>query len=359
MEDETIFGDDSDEEIIPSKETDFSKITSFAVSYPIRALKDMIDQNIIDLKPEFQRGFVWDIKRASKLIDSILSNLPIPNILLARRKTDESFIVVDGQQRLMTICSFLNGRFRTGDKEVTFKLKGLENKSWNEKQFIELDLVLQKKILNTALNSTILDNIDDDPRVIFETFYRLNTGGIPLTDQEIRNCIFKGNFNQILKELNNYEPWRKLISEYVPSKRMKDEELILRFFSLYNGKYLEYIQPMREWLNENMKNNQNGSEDIKNFIPIFKATIDYIKENLPIDVFKGGKRNFNRALLDAIVVSISEGITKKNIKNDPISNYEKLIEEGGNFWEYVTTGTTDKKKVKGRIEMAKSAFLEV
>jgi len=155
--DELKFDDDSDEENIAEEESDFQEITSYTVGNSVRTIVDMIDQDIIDLKPEFQRAFVWDIRRASKLIDSLLSNLPIPNTLLGKYKKTEKFIVIDGQQRLKSIYFFIHGEFKEDQKDRPFRLSGLENKSWNGKLYSELDEVLQRKIQNAIINSTIVD----------------------------------------------------------------------------------------------------------------------------------------------------------------------------------------------------------
>lgn len=355
--DEDLFDDDSDQEVIVSKENDFGEITSFAVTHNVRTIKSMIDDKMIDIDPDFQRGFIWDIKRASKLIDSLLSNLPIPSLLFAKRKIDEGFIVVDGKQRLSAIYYFLEGIFPEGEKKIQFKLKGLEGKSWNGKTFFELDELSKRKIFNSLINTTILTNVENNPRIIFEIFNRLNTGGVPLTNQEIRNGIFKGPFNIILKELNNFQPWKEMVSRFISSKRLNDVELILRFFSLYNGKYLNYNAPMREWINDSMDKNKLGSTDVNLFKDIFKETLTIFETYFPKDVFKGGRRNFNRALLDAMLVAISEGILNKNLNDNLLEKYYSLIELD-EFWENSSTGTTDPKKVKRRIELAKEYFLK-
>ena len=125
---ELKFDDDSDEETIAEEESDFQEITSYTVGNSVRTIIDMIDQDIIDLKPEFQRDFVWDMRRASKLIDSLLCNLPIPNTLLGKYKKTEKFIVIDGQQRLKSIYFFIRGEFKENQKDRPFRLRGLENK---------------------------------------------------------------------------------------------------------------------------------------------------------------------------------------------------------------------------------------
>lgn len=102
--DEPTFEDDYEDEEVEQVEQDLGSFHSYSFGYNINTMIDFIDKEIIDLKPEFQREFVWDIKRASRLIESILLGIPIPNILLAQSKDTEKFIVIDGQQRLKSIC---------------------------------------------------------------------------------------------------------------------------------------------------------------------------------------------------------------------------------------------------------------
>ncbi|CAD7778022.1 MAG: hypothetical protein KBONHNOK_01081 [Candidatus Methanoperedenaceae archaeon GB50] len=358
MTDNTLeFDDDSDEESITEEESDFQEITSYTVGNSVRTIIDMIDQDIIDLRPEFQRDFVWDMRRASKLIDSLLSNLPIPNTLLGKYKKTEKFIVIDGQQRLKSIYFFIQGEFKENQKDKPFRLRGLEGKSWNGKLYSELDEVLQRKIQNAIINSTILDNIDSNPRIVFEIFNRLNTGGVPLTNQEVRNCIFSGEFNEQLKKLNLCEPWRKIYGNPTPNKRMYDIELILRFFSLYNEKYKKYKAPMREWLNSEMKQNLKGLDDYDDFYRLFENTAKKIYSEFGEDVFKIKGRNFNRSVFDAIMVSIASGIINCNFKDNLKEKYDSLMDDP-NFQKCLVEGTTDSKKVKGRIDLAMEYFLD-
>ncbi len=354
---ESKFDDDSDEETIAEEESDFQEITSYTVGNSVRTIIDMIDQDIIDLKPEFQRDFVWDMRRASKLIDSLLCNLPIPNTLLGKYKKTEKFIVIDGQQRLKSIYFFIRGEFKENKKDRPFRLRGLENKSWNGKLYSELDEVLQRKIQNSIINSTILNNIDSTPRIVFEIFNRLNTGGVSLTNQEVRNCIFSGELNKQLKKLNLCESWRNLYGTPDPNKRMNDIELILRFFSLYNGKYKEYKAPMREWLNDEMKRNLSGLDDYGDFHSLFEKTVEKIYSEFGKDVFKLKGRNFNRSVFDAIMVSIASGVVNSNFEDDLQSKFHSLL-NNPDFQKSMVEGTTDSKKVKIRINLAMKYFLD-
>jgi len=202
-----------------------------------------------------------------------------------------------------------------------------------------------------------LDNIDTNPRIVFEIFNRLNTGGVPLTNQEVRNCIFTGEFNEQLKKLNVNNQWRNLYGNLNPNKRMNDIELILRFFSLYNEKYLDYSAPMRDWLNDQMKENIEGLSDFEDFHSLFEKTATKIFDELGANVFKVKSRSFNRSVFDAIMVSFASGIINSNFKDNLIQEYYSLLDDP-DFQSSIIEGTTDPKKVKSRINLAMYYFLE-
>ena len=290
------------------------------------------------------------------LIDSILIGLPIPNTMLAKYKKSEKFIVVDGQQRLKSIYFYIKGEFNDNGTIRPFKLRGLDGRKLDDKLFTDLDEVLQRRIYNTVINSTILDNIDSKPKIVFEIFNRLNTGGVPLTNQEVRNCIFSGQLNKDLKELNKYNHWRNLLKKDRPDKRLNDLELIQRFISLSGDKYKSYDQPMREWLNEEMKKEmENPLSD--EFVRVFKETIKLILDKIGVGAFTGKGRYFNRAIFDAVMIGVYNNLLVGKQLNNIKTIYNRLLEDK-TFQNYIIEGTTDKKKVKGRIELAVNYFGE-
>jgi len=157
------------------------------------------------VNPEFQRKFVWDIKKASQLIESILLRIPIPSIYVSESET-ERFEVIDGQQRLSSIFYFLDGKFpqidiKTKEKKIIdFKLTGLTSlKDLNHETYSGLEKIDQKKIRNYPLNIVVIEK-KSKPDIKFEMFGRINRGSMPLNDQEIRNCVYRGKFNKALNE---------------------------------------------------------------------------------------------------------------------------------------------------------------
>ena len=154
------FENEEIEEVIESSTNELSKIVSYNIANTIEVLKFKIDNQEIDLQPEFQRDFVWDINRASLFIDSLLIGLPIPSIFLGKSKEDETYMVIDGHQRLKSAYYYLQGKFNTKGKEQVFNLKKLDDRDWDSKTYDELDEKYQRRIRNAVLNTTIIEDID-------------------------------------------------------------------------------------------------------------------------------------------------------------------------------------------------------
>ncbi|OQX86744.1 MAG: hypothetical protein B6D55_05335 [Candidatus Omnitrophica bacterium 4484_70.2] len=245
---------------------------------PTRKVKDIFSdykRGDLDVRPAFQRGFVWDIKKASRLIESILLGVPIPVIYTAEIQ-DGTEIVIDGQQRLLSIFSFIDGIFPKSNKP--FKLRGLDVlKELNGLSFKELDKLIQKTIENYSVPFIIITK-DSDSDVKFEIFERLNTGSVKLNDQELRNCIYRGRYNDLLKELPDNQDFQFILNSPRLKERMLDRELILRFFAFYHNTYLKYKAPMKQFLNKEIEKyrnlDKNEELELRN---VFKKAVDLIK----------------------------------------------------------------------------------
>ena len=178
------------------------------------------------IQPDYQRKYVWDGKKASLLIESILMNIPIPIIYLAQTE-DGKINVIDGQQRLTSIFSFIEGKFPSGE---TFKLTGLQVlKEVKGKTFKELDETYQNKIFDYTMR-TITFTADSDPDLQYEIFTRLNTGSGSLNEQELRNCVYRGSFNEFVKELASDPDYLKLLGLTEADKRMQDVRCFTKEF---------------------------------------------------------------------------------------------------------------------------------
>jgi hypothetical protein len=208
------------------------------------------------LQPEYQRNFVATNQIASRLIESVLMDVPIPVIYLAEEK-DGTFSVIDGQQRLTSFISFVEGKFPNGSE---FKLYGLKVMSeLNRKNFAQLDKELQTKIKTTTIHSVIIKK-ESNEDIKFEIFERLNTGATKLNEDEIRNTVYRGKYIKLLAELAENELFDSLIRKDNYKIRMIYRGLILRFMALSEKSYINYKSPMKQFCNKELRENREMSE---------------------------------------------------------------------------------------------------
>lgn len=245
------------------------------------------------VNPEFQRKFVWDIKRASQLIESILLRIPIPTIYVSESES-ERFEVIDGQQRLSSIFNFMDGKFPRIDKKtkepkiIEFKLRGLRSlKNLEDKIYSDLDKISQKKIRNYPLNVVVIEK-KSNPHVKFEMFERINRGSMPINDQELRNCVYRGKLNRALNQIFCVnKDFLQLLNLKAPDTRFRDVELILRFLWFYDKTYLKYSPSVRMRINELMEEYRNlDDKKLNEFLEKFKTSVKLTKETFGTNAFR-------------------------------------------------------------------------
>jgi uncharacterized protein with ParB-like and HNH nuclease domain len=330
-------------------------ITSYGADMMVDGIVKRITDNSI-ITPPFQRGFVWDIEKSSRFIESLLLGLPVPGIFLSRHPKTSQLMVIDGQQRLKTLYYYFKGYFI--NESHPFKLKGLTS-DYNNLAYSELSPEDKRRLDDSIIHATIVkqDEPTEDNSSIYLIFERLNTGGMFLTPQEIRACIYHGKFNELLKSLNENRDWRAIFGK--ASSRMRDQELILRFFALYYN--LENYSPtMKEFLNKYMSHNLdldkiNGDE----LATLFNKIIELVFTSLGKTAFKP-RGNLNAAVFDSVMVALTKRIQKRPIKNitNILTKYNELISNKA-FMAFVDAATADAENVKGRIEIASKKFEEV
>lgn len=335
---------------------ELTKIVSYNVANTIEVLKLKVDNNEINMQPEFQRAFVWDINRASLFIDSLLIGLPIPSIFLGKSKEDENYIVIDGQQRLKSAYYYMTGEFISNDVKSIFALKNLHGREWNGKSYAELDEKLKRRIRNAVLNTTIIEDISFRPEVVHDLFHRLNTGGMPLTDQEIRNAVYSGVFNNSLINLNLNKDWRTLLGKPIPDRRLKDVELILRFLALLNRRE-KYEPSMREFLSNYQQDNQHNSNFLNSNKEIFEETVSLILNDIGSNAFKITS-TVNKSVCDSVMVAVAQILRSGEKPKDLKTNFTRLIKDTS-YLTNVTYATSGEWSVNRRIDLARNYFLGV
>lgn len=343
--------DEIEIEAIESEQTDEDagpveyEIASYPADFTLKGLYEKWQAKNM-LLPPFQRQFVWTLKQSSRLVESFLLGLPVPAVFLYKERTSQKFLVIDGQQRLLSVFFFFSGKF-PGDR--IFRLKDLRT-HWDQKTFDELSEPDKLKLEDAVLRATIVSQLDPkDDSSIYHVFERLNTGSVQLTNQEVRNCVYWGKFNELMKELNNMSAWRELLSKTGLDPRQKDIELILRCLALHY-EFDKYEKPMKEFLNKFMGRHRDPSDDsLLQIKALFTETCTRIPQTLGSKPFHI-KAGLNTAVLDAVFVAFAANIA--STPSDIAERYDSL-KANKDFNDAVSAGTTDVDTVKKRIELAK------
>jgi len=312
------------------------------------------DKDII--VPFYQRKYVWKIEQASKLIESFLMGLPVPQVFLYVND-DDQLEIIDGQQRIMSVKYFFEGYFGEPDgngKRQIFKLKGLAERSeYNGKTFSELSTRDQRRLKNTSLRAIHIKQLKPSARndSVFHIFERLNTGGTQLKPQEIRNAVYRGSVVDKLKLLNDNPLWRKILGISKPDKNQKDVEIILRLFSLFEV-WDSYEKPMLKYLNRAMAENRDfDSARAKRFATRFPEVIDLISENLTRP-FRP-RSVINSAMLESVMIALLED---KTIDGAALKSRYATLAKDATFLKLITGATTDTLIVKQRIKRVKEVL---
>ncbi len=317
----------------------------------VKELLSMVGEGIIDIAPEYQRQFRWSLDRQSQLIESVFLGIPIPSLFMATN-ADSSWELIDGVQRLSSLVHFAADgatRAKIGLKSV-LHLQGLGKLStFNGKGFGEFPKTIQLEFMLKPVKITTLSD-KSDLNVRFDLFERLNTGGVKLSDQEIRSCIYRGQFNDFLKEYAKNEYFKSVVK--LPKERDVDgtrEEMVLRFFAFLND-YKSFDHSVVDFLNGFMSS-ANRTFDYEEGRAIFERTFKELSK-IPEGISR--KRTTTPInLFEAVAVGAALAIKKKG----------KLNLKGINEWmnseelNKLTTGATNSRvKVKGRIEYCLNKF---
>ncbi|MBK8564985.1 MAG: DUF262 domain-containing protein [Saprospiraceae bacterium] len=345
--------DEIDEPIIDVDEKEESTavviydISSYGADYDVDGLVKRLKRGDIFIPP-FQRDFVWNQAEASRLVESLLLGLPVPGIFLAKEGDSNKLSVIDGQQRLKSLLFFYEGFFnpKEGDmRKKIFKLKNVQSK-FEDKTYDKLEEDDRIKLDDSIIHATIIkqESPDNDNTSIYHVFERLNTGGRKLTPQEIRSAIYIGKLNNLINSLNDYPSWRELFGK--KNNRLKDQEMILRFFAMYES-LNSYSKPLKEFLNKyNLKHKNPSQEKIEELSKIFKATTDIVLNKFGKSAFRPD-RVFNAATFEVLMVGIAKRIDKKIDYETMLENIGSLYKDQG-FTDAVTRATSDEKVVEER-----------
>ena len=330
------------------------KLNTETYDFTVSTINDYIKEMHIVI-PKFQRGYVWNRAQASRLIESLIIQCPIPVVFLSQN-SNETLSVIDGNQRLNSFNLFLEEEFALQGLTAYPELDGFK--------FSELDPRFQRHIKNRTIRCIVILK-DTHPQIKFDVFERLNTGSVKLNAQELRHGMHHGPLMLLLDKLGQKTKWKEL-SGYKNDKRMKSEELILRFFA-FSDNWRNYQKPLSGFLSNYSENNKKLNEKTllemeSNFTKTLN-TIHGLYDKLAFRSFDLDLKNakFNAAMFDAQMITFLElDLNDKQktilIKNNIVTNTAKLLNTE-EFSKFISQSTTDKNSVLSRIRLYKE-FVE-
>jgi hypothetical protein len=341
-------------------------ITAYGADYPVDSIvkRMQVDDIIVprfswEAEKEsqivgFQREYVWPRPKADRFIESLLLGLPVPGIFLVKEPSGR-LLVLDGHQRLFTLRAYYDGVINSAE----YRLEDNVQKQFVDKRYRDLETLDRRRLDDSIIHATVIrqDDPADDQSSIYLIFERLNTGGVNLQPQEIRVALYHGEFVRVLRTLNDNAAWRQLFGK--KSRRLKDMEMILRFFAFYY--YSEkYKSPMKDFLNRYMgKNRDLARQSESDLTSIFEKTTNAIVKGIGHAAFRP-VRAINAAVVDSIMVG-----TAHRVASGPISRIGQLAEHYNQLLkdkEYagaIETGTSQEANVEARLRLATKAFASI
>lgn len=325
-------------------------------------LINMYETNELIITPEYQRTFRWDKERQSKFIESILLGIPIPPIFVAEN-SDSIWELVDGLQRISTIFSFF-GSLKSNEEKNNLSLKTGSILKKLEGFTVDTIPLKYKLALKRAVCRVEIIKFDSKFNMRYELFNRLNTGGLDLSKQEIRNCIFRGldnQFNTLINKLGNSSNFSDLIYIREQEKEMMYcSELVLRYFTLKNkgASFEKNIQNhMDNYMLEISENPQNFNFQAEEtlFVRVIKVLKNLIDEEY--NPFKLKTLNFSTSMYDPLMIAFSEKIDSiETLSKEELKSKIEALKNEKSFKANIGPASSSKYRLQGKIDAARQIF---
>lgn len=347
---------ETDEDIINPYNPDDIKVSP--KQFSLKLIKEMVDSKDLDLNPNFQRHMVWDAKRRSRLIESILLRIPLPMFYFSEDK-EGKLAVIDGLQRISAINDFMNNKFAL--KDLEYLQDNCEGKYYK---------TLEPKYIRWFNLTQIFGNVIDPSspyKVKYDIFKRINTGGKPLNNQEIRNCLAGQGLRETLKQMVSLKEFKKATDNGIKPTRMDDEEVALRFILFRRlmtedkkiDKYNGYMDASLNELTEKLQ--LESTDNLSIYITEFSIAMNnaeylfgskYAFRKVKIKDIQPNawKRLINKALFVSCSVLLAdydpEKVRRLNKKEKLLKPLAKAIENDNKLWSYLSYGTNGKANLQ-------------
>lgn len=327
------------------------------LTQPFDFIVGSLDQQIKDgslvLQDEFQRRVVWDDRKSSRLIESLLLNVPIPVCYFSELE-DGSYSVIDGQQRLTALYRYMSNLLPLSGLRVRSEL--------NRKRFSELDRADQRMIRTRTIRCIVIQK-ESHPAIRFDVFERINSGAVRLKPQELRNSTYRGKLNALIKELCEDQTFQRIRGVTEIDKRMGDAELVLRFFAFHyrSSEYKGYFAP---FLDQYMKDGvKMADNEIVEHRRIFLETARKVEAVFGREAYRqigpDGKASnqVNRAIYDIVMLTFAR-LPEPELKRraqDIRAQLQMLCKDAA-FQDAIGRATRDKQRIETRLSMWISAL---
>lgn len=337
-------------------------LTFYGADYPVDGLVKRLKQGDIVIPSfdpasdktfeveAFQRKFVWTKMQCDRFIESLLLGLPVPGIFLVQQ-SDKSLLVLDGQQRLLTLHAFYGGVLTKKEfalENVQNQFKGLTYESMPEDYRRTLD--------DSIIHATVIKKTQDtqDLTSVYTLFERLNSGGTQLSPHEIRVALVPGKLMQLIRLLNQNDAWRSAYGS--PSKSLKDHELILRFIALRFSP-TPYKSPMKDFLTKYAQYNKNLDKQSEDEIRAsFTETIQLFVKVVGRKVFRL-KTALNAAMFDSMMVGLSRRVAAgADLDHDKVREAYDALLANQKYLDSIDKATAREDQVAERLKLATEAF---
>lgn len=341
------------------------------VQFSIFELKRRYDRGTVQLDPEFQRNFVWKTRQKSELIESVIMGIPLPLIYMAETM-EGNLVIVDGRQRLTTFFSYLNNDFAINGLRILPELNGYKFED------LEKDEKLRKFAADIEDFQLVIQIIKypTPDRVRFDIFDRVNRGGTPLNNQEMRNALYQGHSTVFLNQLADREEFKRTTGYSISPTHMKDRYIILRAVTFYlwkehklyrkDGNEVKYRSDMEEFLGYGMEQlNRMQDEERQRLEILFCEVMNSVFVLLGADAFRiptdsGRKRPVSMTLFESLFYFFALLIESgKQYLGKAIRLAVNEVMEDSVFLNALTYNVDSAVHVEERFRIVKEKFEEI
>lgn len=324
---------ESEQDLSPLKKGEISQAAISGADWTVETIISQINKGNIQLNPKFQRRDAWTPDRKSRFIESLMLGFPVPQLVLAEAKGKKgSYLVIDGKQRLLSIRQFaalddeqLFTQLRLKDLVLSPELNGKSLEDLKADMALADDL---RAFENAPIRTVVIKNWPSES-FLYHVFLRLNTGSLPLSPQELRQALHPGLFVDFADEAaSNSSALKEILKNKKPDFRMRDVELLIRFFAFrrFLGNYTGDLKRMLDLTCENLNSSwQNEEAELRQLAQEFEAAYEAARSIFGLkNVFRKWtgqtyEARFNRAIFDVLMHYFAEPSVRAAALADPTS----------------------------------------